>query len=101
MLTVFASSLPAIANIGRILISCRMLAVILGSLSICQPLAYNWDTTLDGHCGNSVTLWICTGVLNIVTDLVVLLLPMPYLYSLTMASYKKAVLMVTFGLGLL
>lgn len=79
----------------------RMLVVILGSFLICQPLAYNWDQTIDGHCGSSITLWMCHGVLNIVTDLIVLLLPMPYIYSLELALYKKLVLMATFGLGLL
>lgn len=75
--------------------------MVAGSLLICRPTAFNWDpTTPGGHCGDSVTLWLCTGVLNIITDLVVLLLPMPYLYSLEMALYKRTVLMVTFGLGL-
>lgn len=80
---------------------CRMLLVILGSFLICQPVAFNWDQTIVGHCGNSVTLWLSHGVLNIITDLIVLLLPMPYLYSLEMPLYNKLVLMVTFGLGLL
>lgn len=78
-----------------------MLVVILGSFLICQPLAFNWDQTIDGHCGSSITLWVCHGVLNIVTDLIVLLLPMPYIYSLELSLYKKLVLMATFGLGLL
>lgn len=77
-----------------------MLLVILGSFLICQPVAFNWDQTIVGHCGNSVTLWLSHGVLNIITDLIVLLLPMPYLYSLEMPLYNKLVLMVTFGLGL-
>lgn len=75
--------------------------VILGSFLICQPLAFNWDQTIDGHCGSSINLWVCHGVLNIVTDLIVLLLPMPYIYSLELSLYKKLVLMATFGLGLL
>lgn len=40
-------------------------------------------------------------MLNIVTDLIVLLLPMPYIYSLELSLCKKLVLMATFGLGLL
>jgi hypothetical protein len=45
--------------------------------------------------------WIVTGVLNIVTDMIVLLLPMPYLFSLDLALYKKLVLAGMFGVGLL
>lgn len=78
-----------------------MLVVILGSLLTCQPVAYIWDHTINGHCGSLITLWLCHGVLNIVTDLAVLMLPMPFLYSLEMGLYRKLFLMVTFGLGLL
>ncbi|CCC06237.1 hypothetical protein SMACR_00454 [Sordaria macrospora] len=42
-----------------------------------------------------------TGVLNLLTDVVVLLLPVPYLYGLQMRTYKKVVLMGVFGVGLL
>ena len=78
-----------------------MLAVIIGCFAICQPVAANWEVIEGSHCGNSVTLWLCTGVLNIVTDLVVLLLPMPYIWGLEMALFKRLILMATFGLGLL
>ncbi|KAI3397962.1 hypothetical protein diail_10038 [Diaporthe ilicicola] len=88
------------AKITAVVIFLWMLVVVLGSFLICQPLAYNWDQTIGGHCGSSITLWVCHGVLNIVTDLIVLLLPMPYIYNLELALYKKLVLMATFGLGL-
>lgn len=79
-----------------------MLVVVLGAFLICQPVTYNWDqSTPGGHCGDVVMLWISHGVLNVATDLTVLLLPMPYLYGLEMGLYKKLVLMVTFSLGLL
>lgn len=76
--------------------------MIVGSVLICQPIAFYWDHTIEGgFCGDYYALWLTTGVLNIVTDLVVLLLPMPYLYSLSMVRYKKVVLMGTFGMGLM
>lgn len=79
-----------------------MLAVILGDFLICQPTAFYWDQSIPGgHCGESVKLWITTGTLNIVTDLIVLFLPMPYIFGLEMALYKKLVLIATFGAGLL
>ncbi|KAJ0123092.1 integral membrane protein [Diaporthe amygdali] len=52
------------------------------------------------HCGPSTELWIVAGSLNILTDLIVLIIPMPYLFKLEMTMYKKVTLMVTFGLGL-
>jgi hypothetical protein len=38
-------------------------------------------------------------VINLVTDFIVLVLPMPSLYRLQMATYKKATLIAVFGLG--
>lgn len=76
--------------------------MIVGSVLICQPIAFYWDHTIEGgFCGDYYALWLTTGVLNIVTDLVVLLPPMPHLYSLSMARYKKVALMGTFGMGLM
>lgn len=52
----------------------------------------------QGHCGPSTELWIVAGSLNIVTDVIVLVLPMPYLIRLEMTMYKKVTLMITFGM---
>jgi hypothetical protein len=40
-----------------------------------------------------------TGVINLVTDVAVLVTPMPSLYRLQMAKYKKVTLITVFGLG--
>lgn len=80
----------------------RALVLIIAPFLMCQPLAYNWDPTIPGgSCGDEVSLWVVTGVFNILTDLIVILLPMPYLYGLELAMYKKIALMCTFGIGLL
>ncbi|KAH9903597.1 hypothetical protein F4778DRAFT_91226 [Xylariomycetidae sp. FL2044] len=90
-----------IAKVTAVVICMWALATILSCFLICEPFSYNWDLTIeDGHCGDSVTSWVVTGVLNILTDLTVLLLPMPYLYNLNLELYKKLVLMGTFGVGL-
>ncbi|KAJ1338619.1 hypothetical protein MN608_01479 [Microdochium nivale] len=76
-----------------------LIIMATGSIFICRPLALYWDPTLPGHCGNLIVLWIITGTLNILTDLAILILPMPYLYSLEIATYRKMVLIATFGIG--
>lgn len=67
--------------------------------------ADRWSITGTQRCpvvtGNTKVMWYVTGVFNIITDLMILLLPQPYLYSLELVLYKKLVLMVTFGIGLL
>ncbi|GES63288.1 integral membrane protein [Aspergillus terreus] len=77
------------------------IATILVGCLICRPFAYNWDQTIPGgSCGNQVTSFTATGVINLVTDVVVLVTPMPLLYRLQMAMYKRVTLMTVFGLGI-
>ena len=75
--------------------------ILVGSL-ICRPFAFNWDQTIPGgKCGNQVTSFTITGIINLVTDAAVLVLPMYPLYKLQMATYKKVTIIAVFGLGIL
>lgn len=76
-------------------------ATILAGCLVCRPFAFNWDKSIPGgSCGNQVTSFTVTGVINLVTDVVVLVLPMPSLSRLQMAMYKKVTLIAVFGLGI-
>ncbi|KAJ5356387.1 hypothetical protein N7517_010996 [Penicillium concentricum] len=76
------------------------IGTILAGCLICRPFAFNWDQTIPGgSCGDQVTSFTVTGVINLVTDVVVLVTPMPLLYNLQMASYKKVTFITIFGLG--
>ncbi|KAM0817879.1 putative Integral membrane protein [Seiridium cardinale] len=77
-------------------------ATVLGALLQCRPFAYNWDQTIpDGHCGDQVLSFKITASLNVVLDVAVLILPMPYLLTLQLALTKKLVLVATFAGGLI
>lgn len=75
------------------------IATVLAGFLICRPLALNWDQTLEGSCGNQVASFQGTGVINLFTDIMVLVLPMPFLYKLNMALYKRLVLIGVFSVG--
>ncbi|KAL1961168.1 hypothetical protein VTO42DRAFT_3113 [Malbranchea cinnamomea] len=78
------------------------IATILAGCFICRPFAFNWDQTIPGgRCGDQVLSFTITGVFNLVTDVLVLCLPLPYLYKLQMRLYKKIVLIGVFSIGLL
>ena len=83
------------------LIAAWSLSTILAALLICRPVSDLWAAVPEGCCGDHVLSYTITGTINVVTDVVVLLLPLPYLARLEMAVYKKAVLVVTFTLGIL
>ncbi|CAG8904107.1 unnamed protein product [Penicillium egyptiacum] len=76
------------------------IGTILAGCLICRPFAFNWDQTIPGgSCGNQVTSFKVTGIINLITDVVVLVTPMPLLYKLQMATYKKVTFITIFGLG--
>ncbi|KAI1451208.1 hypothetical protein F4805DRAFT_166453 [Annulohypoxylon moriforme] len=79
---------------------CAMV-LLIGAFTICTPVSYNWDRfSTTGSCGNIRLLWSVTGGLNIFSDLVIIFLPMPHIWGLSLQLYKKIGLIVTFGIGL-
>lgn len=78
-----------------------MIATACVTVFLCHPVAYNWDTSIPGGgCGNTPASWMSTGIVNIITDLVVLAIPVRELVHLQMATYKKIVLIIVFALGI-
>ncbi|PYH87956.1 putative integral membrane protein [Aspergillus ellipticus CBS 707.79] len=88
------------SQITIVIIICWAIATTLAAFLNCRPFAFNWDRSIPGgKCGDRVKSFTVMGVINLVTDLVVLVIPMPLLYRLQMAQYKKVTLMIVFGLG--
>lgn len=76
-------------------------SVILETFLLCRPLAYNWDTTIPGICGNRNATYVVAGTLNLVTDLLVMALPVPHIWKLQLSLAKKVAVSSIFCLGLL
>lgn len=74
---------------------------LLTALLICHPFSKHWETFSGGHCGDQVRSFIIIGTINLVTNLVIIVLPLPALYQLRMGIYKKLALVAVFGLGFL
>ncbi|KAJ6103039.1 hypothetical protein N7486_005466 [Penicillium sp. IBT 16267x] len=76
-------------------------SIVIESLLLCQPVAFNWNPTIPGgKCGNRNAAFVVAGVLNMVTDLMVMSLPIPYILQLQLPIGRKVGLIVTFLLGL-
>lgn len=75
---------------------------ILCTLLICQPIQANWYLDIEGrHCGSQNLMFGIYGVFNLLTDLMVLGLPIPGLLRLKLPSLKKLGLVFTFAIGFL
>ena len=72
----------------------------LMALLICKPIAFNWDKTIPGgHCGNIMGAYIWASFPNILTDVVMLLLPLPVIWNLHTSRSQKLGLTLTFLVG--
>ncbi|KAK3167196.1 hypothetical protein OEA41_010322 [Lepraria neglecta] len=71
----------------------------MGALIQCVPISANWDPTIKRHClpiGAPVTIF---AVCNVLTDFVILILPMPLLWGLQQPLERKIKIMGIFMLG--
>ncbi|KAF2825522.1 hypothetical protein CC86DRAFT_446784 [Ophiobolus disseminans] len=79
------------------------------SIFPCKPVALNWDTTLKGKCigwgskdpNHFYAMFAAHSASNMFLDILVLLVPLPFLSTLRLAGRSKAGLMTLFTLGII
>jgi hypothetical protein len=90
--------------LGVFVVTVFYVICLLLSLLWCKPIAKAWFPLIEGACAPydvHLILGTASGVVNIVTDFYVLILPMPFVWSLNMKRSRKVRVLVIFGLGLL
>src|SRR3981081_2061486 len=55
---------------------------VLSAILTCIPVAKFWDPTLPGRCFNFTALWFSNASVNILTDLTIVIFPIPLISSL-------------------
>jgi hypothetical protein len=76
-------------------------ANIIQVFLICRPFRSTYDITVTGTCGNRQGSFIAIGAFNVVTDFIILLLPVPTVWKLHMPTSAKVALTGVFSVGLL
>ncbi|KAL4797004.1 hypothetical protein BDV19DRAFT_377751 [Aspergillus venezuelensis] len=66
----------------------------------CRPIQRFWDLDVDGECFNLVAFSYFTNITNLVTDLWILVLPLPIIMRLHISRDKKIGLSLLFSVGL-
>ncbi|KAH8820782.1 MFS transporter-like protein [Xylogone sp. PMI_703] len=77
--------------------------IVLTFLNIfqCRPVYLAWNASpMDNRCFSIVTIFLCSAPVNIVTDLAILVLPIPVLTGMRLPRKQKTILTATFGLGI-
>jgi len=90
-------------------LACHVLLVLLGAIWLsfiiassvqCLPLAYQWDKTIPGgHCFDVGVFYKASSAPNIVTDIIIVVLPMPTIYRLQTTGLRKLGLFFVFLVG--
>ncbi|KAL9003589.1 MAG: hypothetical protein Q9188_003555 [Gyalolechia gomerana] len=79
------------------------LFVIISALTVCRPIAYNWDLTIEGgHCENGAkkNTYIANAVWTILYDTFLWSLPQFIVWRLHMRLGTKIALSMIFALGI-
>lgn len=70
-------------------------ATVFGSIFQCVPIRSQWDTSIQGKCIDYGTFVLTMGIINIITDFVILAIPIPAVWSLNMKRTKKILTILT------
>lgn len=67
----------------------------------CRPVAAGWayPRPTDAKCTDIVTLYLSSAPVNIITDIALLMLPMPILTKMRLPLKQKIILVLTFSAG--
>lgn len=68
-------------------------------LTRCSPVSQEWDPQPDGWCRPVIKTELASNSINLVLDLAIVCLPMPWLWKLNMATANKVVAMIMFSFG--
>ncbi|KAI2890473.1 hypothetical protein CBS76997_6660 [Aspergillus niger] len=76
-----------------------LVGIIFGTTFMCNPVQKGWNPTLPGHCGTTSALWLGSAIPSVIIDLIILLLPVPKIWSLQMTTTRKLGIIGVFVIG--
>lgn len=88
----------ALVGVGLMVIAYQT-AQILAAILQCTPPRKLWYSDTPGTCIDFLTVTLATGTLNVITEVMILALPMPLLWRLKLPTRKKCMLSVVFLVG--
>ncbi|KAG6009184.1 hypothetical protein E4U43_000033 [Claviceps pusilla] len=84
-----------------VIVNVAGLVLTLLNIFQCNPVAAAWmtESISAAKCIPLLTEFICAAPVNVVTDLAILALPIPVLTGMRLHKRQKAILVITFSLG--
>jgi hypothetical protein len=76
------------------------ISTLIAAFTICRPFAANYDMSLAAtHCGDREGLFVWASFPNIISDLIILVMPLPIVIHLKINTRLKMGLLLTFVVG--
>lgn len=72
---------------------------VIVKIRICDPISRFWDRSVHGTCLDETSIILADAVVSVVSDLIILIMPLPLTMSLQMANKKKIRVMGLLGAG--
>ena len=89
-------------RIGAVVVFCQWFSLTLACIFECTPVKAFWDQNVQGaKCINLPRFTIASGVMNLLTDVLILCLPGPMVWGLHKTVAQKITLTGIFLLGIL
>ncbi|EED22795.1 conserved hypothetical protein [Talaromyces stipitatus ATCC 10500] len=86
---------------GVVFVSLIYVVLLMMSILDCQPIKHHWDKTIPGQCLPAMVLAYSSGGFNVATDLFVLIVPMPTVWSMNLSTAKKIRVSAVFSVGII
>lgn len=71
------------------------------TLFVCNPIEKNWRPDVPGHCYSMLVPWTVGSVMSIVTDVAILILPIPQIWQTRLGLVEKIGVTLTLATGCL
>ncbi|KAK4247458.1 hypothetical protein C7999DRAFT_14499 [Corynascus novoguineensis] len=91
-----------VCDIFLVFLGLWTIAGIIGGALICLPVSKNWDLQEPiWTCDERFYFWLVHGLMHLITDLIIFVMPLPLLKTLPLPPAHKFVLLGVFCLGFL
>ncbi|KAL5606307.1 hypothetical protein BROUX41_002722 [Berkeleyomyces rouxiae] len=98
-LRIFTGQLRKGTIICMIVIGMWSTAILLVTINTCRPIRAYWDKSIDGYCIPNLPQWYINAGGNILTDLIIAILPIRALWNLHLPKSQRLSLIGVFALG--
>lgn len=88
----------AVNVVASVVILWAVSIFVAGTLN-CIPVNKFWDQTIEGYCIDSATFYYGMQIPNILTDLIILLMPIKVVIGLPVSKSQKLLLSCVFLVG--